>query len=158
MTKRYIGWEDLHESRNSIITHMLRDQWCPQLVVGLSRGGLPLATMLSHSLDVPMAVITLSLRDHIDENLDLGNFQHVVKQLQSGRRVLVVDDINDTGNTLSKLSGMIQKSLGVSSAPLNLRYATMLNKESSQFHVDYTWQQIQPDHDHVWWVFPWENH
>lgn len=153
--KRYISWEDLSEARHSLITHMLRDQWCPELVVGLSRGGLPLATMLSHSLDVPMAVITLSLRDNSQSGIDLGNVESIQRYLDLGKQVLVVDDINDSGATLSGVSEILESHSDPSTQ--NLRYATMLSKESSSAEVDYTWLTVAPDIDHIWWVFPWEH-
>ena len=51
------GW--VHE----IIRSMARDEWRPDYVVGLTRGGLVPANMLSQYLDVPMETLKVSFRD-----------------------------------------------------------------------------------------------
>ena len=51
------GW--VHE----IVRGMSADQWRPDYVVGLTRGGLVPANMLSQYLDVPMETLKVSFRD-----------------------------------------------------------------------------------------------
>jgi hypothetical protein len=52
---------------HKIIREMSKDNWIPDYIVGITRGGLVPAAMLSHYLDVPMHTLNISFRDN-----DLG--------------------------------------------------------------------------------------
>lgn len=62
-------------------------------VIGVSRGGLPAAVHLSNVLNIPMLMVSKP-RFSIDRSL-------------SNMRVLIIDDILDTGETLSKVIGQL---------------------------------------------------
>ncbi len=69
-------------------------------IVGIARGGLIPAVLLSHRLDVPMRSVSWStfhkeqMREHA---LDIA------EDIQEGKRVLLVDDILDSGRTIQEL-------------------------------------------------------
>jgi hypoxanthine phosphoribosyltransferase len=53
----------LHTWVHKIIRDMAQDNWRPDYIAGITRGGLVPATMLSHYLDVPMHTLNISFRD-----------------------------------------------------------------------------------------------
>ena len=65
-------------------------------VVGIKRGGLVPAVALSHALHIPMYTLEWSNRDYPANN----DSQRV---LQPGSKILLVDDICDTGKTISQI-------------------------------------------------------
>ena len=75
-------------------------------VIGIQRGGLIHAVMLSHSLDIPMHTLVCSLRDHKEDienvNLPIG-ITNKVGDPKRKLKYLVIDDINDTGQTFIRL-------------------------------------------------------
>lgn len=79
--------------------------WKPDMIVGLTRGGLIPAVMLSHYFNVPVVPVNLSLRDFRN---DLDN---VISEIRQGvgldnlqnKNILVVDDIVDSGETIEEL-------------------------------------------------------
>ena len=167
------GW--VHE----IIRSMAADGWRPDYVVGLTRGGLVPANMLSQYLDVPMETLKVSFRDDAsgpESNLWMAEeaFGYVPKDLtvieNAGRsdpafkkNILIVDDINDTGSTLN----WIQEDWRSGCLPddpawddvfgNNVRFAVLINNDASDFKdVDYVGLHINKLEEPIWCVFPWE--
>jgi len=141
MTKKaYYTWEQV-EGMTQDILRQIRDEKF-DAVVGLTRGGLTPAVLVSQYLDIPMHTLKVSLRDHQEkESLK------VLDKL-SGQRVLVIDDINDTGATINYIK---EHWIG------NLTYAVLINNEASDADVDYSSININKMEDDVWIVFPWED-
>ena len=119
---------------------MHKDKFVPDVVIGLSRGGLQPAVMLSNYFDVPMIPVSLALRDHQVERLDF--------EIDPGKKYLVIDDINDTGATLERLSQYMVEA--------QWRSAVLINNLPSPFEPDYQGTEINKDEEDVWVVYPWE--
>ena len=64
--KVYYTQNDIEGYLHNIIRGMVADNWRPDYIVGLTRGGLIPATMLSHYMNVPMHTLNVSLRDGVD--------------------------------------------------------------------------------------------
>ena len=58
-----LTYKDVESLTNEILRQMNKDSWRPDYVVGLTRGGLLPAVLLSQYLDVPMETLKVSLRD-----------------------------------------------------------------------------------------------
>mgnify|MGYP001388980733 CR=1 FL=1 len=63
--KTYITQKDVASMLDTIIAKMKIDDYQPNAIVGLNRGGLQIAVMLSHYFDVPCIPIKASLREII---------------------------------------------------------------------------------------------
>jgi len=146
MTKKaYYTWEQI-ESMTQDILQQTRDKQF-DAVVGLTRGGLTPAVLISQYLDIPMHTLKISLRDHIGEDNVVEARENF--GVNSGKNILVIDDINDTGATLNYL----QESWGHDT----VTYAVLINNEASDADVDYSSININKMEDDVWIVFPWED-
>jgi len=64
---------------------------------------------------------------------------------------LVVDDINDTGETFTQLQEKFNK------AGLSVKYAVLHNNVPSKFTVDHYALEIDKSKDPAWIVYPWES-
>ena len=73
------------------------------------------------------------------------------KIMISNSSILIFDDINDTGDTLSNIKNKF-KDYNIDS-----RFAVLINNKSSSFKVDYYGSEIDKNIDSSWIVFPWEN-
>ena len=143
--KAYYTWEQI-ESMTQDILRQTRDLQF-DAVVGLTRGGLTPAVLISQYLDIPMHTLKISLRDHVGEDNVVEARENF--GVNSGKRILVIDDINDTGATLNYL----QESWGHDT----VTYAVLINNEASDADVDYSSVDINKREDDVWIVFPWED-
>jgi len=127
-----------------------RDEWQPDFVIGIGRGGLVPAVYISHCLDMPMLSIDHSSKvpGFADELL-----RKVAEKSTVGTKLLFVDDINDSGGTIDYIRCLLEND-GCDAA--NLRFAVLLNNSRSKVSVDYWAQMIDRNEDKRWFVFPWE--
>jgi len=178
--KHYYSWQDVEKMCVQIVTQMYADNWRPDYIVGITRGGNVPATILSNMLGVRCEALKVSLRDDSmgpESNLWMSEdaFGYVDQENQEvlkcrwdiGKRknILVVDDINDTGATFN----WIKKDWEASCLPQednawkavwanNVRFAALTNNDASEFEdVRYTCHEINKAEEDVWLVYPWEN-
>lgn len=142
---------------HNIVRQMMLDGFKPEYIVGLSRGGLIPATYLSHYFDIPLHTLHISLLDnhHIESKSFLSNDAY------NGKKILIVDDINDTGTTLYSLKknwesyyndGQWDKLVWNNS----VKFAVLIDNLSSDISVDYAGVEINKAENPEWCVFPWE--
>ena len=112
----------------------------PTHIVGIARGGLVPAVMLSHQLNLPMETLGVSFRDN------KATHHTKFKPIQDAR-YLIVDDINDSGTTFKVVTDIFKN------RRLNHRTAALINKEKSDFNVDFYGEMFYHDD---WITFPWE--
>ena len=132
-----MSWGDFNEAVEEIA-----EEYRGQLItkiVGISRGGLPLAVKLSNLLDIPMTVLEWQTRD--------GSVQdrNKLAELVGGdlSTTLFVDDICDSGETIKQ----IQELSGG-----NTRWSTLINKKENI--VEFSPNNFIGGDE--WIVFPWE--
>lgn len=136
----------MRQGLQNILDQLNQQQWQPQVILGLNRGGCIPAIYLSHKLDVPHHVLNVSLRDHTDTP-DLTTLEKVYAWQ---KRILIVDDINDTGATFNYIMNNFGK-------PERLKFAVILhNTVSTYTDIDYKGFEINKLEDPRWIVFPWE--
>jgi uncharacterized protein len=162
MKKIYHTWQDVEGQTQEILRQITVDGWQPDYVVGLTRGGLVPANLISQYLEVPMETLKVSLRDdHSQPESNLWMSEDAFKQ----KRILIVDDINDSGATLN----WIKEDWQSSNLPDNpkwkeiwgdtVRVACLYDNESSasELEISYSAVTVNKADKDVWIVFPWES-
>ena len=167
MKKQLITWQDVEHQVQEILRQMQRDHWMPDYVVGLTRGGLVPANMISQYLDIPMHTLKVNLRDHTYTESNSWIAEDAFGSNEdAGKNILIVDDINDSGATLSWIKQDWQSScLPYDERWLNdvwnnnVKIATLYDNESSksELTVDYSAVTINKAEEDVWIDFPWES-
>lgn len=136
-------WKDIEIFIHGLKRNVDEANFKPDYIIGLTRGGLIPATMLSHLLDVPMIAIQYSSVDGAGDNKNHDNELPDIK----GKSLLIVDDIADSGKTLEEVCTHF--------APFNvLQSAVLYHKESSVFTPSFCALLIPEDAPFVY--FPWE--
>jgi len=128
MNKLILKDQELRKLISKLCRDIANSSWRPDYIVGISRGGLVPAVMISHYLNVPMKPLQVSLRDGgecvsdcgmaedalgypkqekfiSDTELDIGRVLDAANSLleegNNYKNILIVDDINDTGATFN---------------------------------------------------------
>ena len=162
MKKQLVTWRDVEHQVQEILRRMQQDQWMPDYVIGLTRGGLIPANMISQYLDIPMHTLKVNLRDHAYTESNLWMAEDAFNM---SKEILIVDDINDSGATLSWIKQDWQSSCQPEHPDWNsvwnnnVKIATLFDNESSrsELTVDYSAVTINKAEDDVWIDFPWES-
>ena len=163
---------------NNICREIANSNWRPDYVVGITRGGLLPAVMISHYLNVPCETLKVSLRDgsQSESNLWMAEdaFGYVPKDQrgESGtetdpalrKNILLIDDINDSGATLNWImndwpSGCLpEHSAWRAVWGRNVRTAVVVDNLASQTNmpIAYSGRTIDKSKEDVWIEFPYE--
>jgi uncharacterized protein len=124
--------------------------WTADFVIGVGRGGLTVGVYLSHAANLPMLSVDFSSQvpDFAAEPL-----VKLARYTREGKRLLFVDDINDSGRTIAHLRAEL-KAAGVADG--HVRFATLMDNIRSAERVDYAARTIDRSVTKDWFVFPWE--
>jgi len=161
MKKVYYTWQQVEGACLDIARQMHSHYWRPDYIVGITRGGLVPANLLSQYTGIKMNSLDISLRDGGDCVSNLG----MAEDAFNGKNILIVDDINDSGSTLNWVMEDWEKSV---SLPIDetwdhtwnksVKFAVLVDNENSAFGlVDYVGMSINKFDDPSWIIFPWEN-
>lgn len=136
VNKIYLTWYDFEEAASSI-ADKYRDQGLTK-IIGISRGGLPLAVKMSNLLDIPMIPIIWQTRDG-----DIKEVDKLVELRGEVEHILFIDDICDSGKTIEEIKKIIPTS----------RWVTWVEKKPNI--VERSVIPLNEDYSD-WIVFPWE--
>lgn len=176
MQKRKISWHEFQGLVGKICRDIANSKWRPDYIVGITRGGLLPAVMISQYFNIPCETLKVSLRDHGGENATESNlwmandaFGHeIYDPMCSGdgqKRILIVDDINDTGATINWILNDWPSSCFPTDERWqevwnnNVRFATVFDNLASKSKVkmDYVGEEINKAETPVWIDFPFED-
>ena len=144
-TKLWYDWREMRRDVNTLCREIVLDKFDPNVIVGLSRGGLTPGVMMSHWMKKPFKTIKASLRD-------FPEWENYLPR-KTDDRVLIVDDICDSGETFSRIREHIneRKENGV-----DVRFATLWWNNECNFTPHYYVNDIAKDSTNTWIMFPWE--
>jgi hypoxanthine phosphoribosyltransferase len=178
MKRVYYSWEQIEGAVLEIARQMQEHNWRPDYIVGITRGGLVPANLLSQYTGIKMHTLNVSLRDGDggESNLwmaeDAFGYIPDEKRTENGgwvslskyrKKILIIDDINDQGSTINWIkqdwqSGCLPDDLVWEEVwGDNVRFAVLTHNQSSTFKDPdyYAWSVNKAEED-CWLVYPWE--
>ena len=123
------------------------DGFEPDLILGIARGGLLVAGALAYALDVKNTfTMNVEFYTGIDERLPVPMILPPVPDLVDlhDARMLIADDVADTGQTLALVKGFCAGQVG------EVRAAVLYEKPRSIVTCEYVWRRTE-----LWIDFPW---
>jgi hypoxanthine phosphoribosyltransferase len=137
------------EMRNALLQiedQMVHSNWMPTLILGINRGGCVPGVYLSHRLKIEHMVLDIRLRDHKAQ----PDLSVITKQYAFQKKILVIDDINDTGATFKYINEHFGR-------PERVKFAALVDNTPSDIKVDFKGYTIDKSKNPAWIVFPWED-
>ncbi len=139
-----MGWHEFEKAIGAL-ANTLRRRYDPDVIVGVARGGLFPAVRLSHLMgDKTLRIIHVKYYKGVALRRKKPELLADVGRLKG--KVLVVDDVADTGTTLEFVAKHIKRK-----GAKDVRVATIAMKPHSTFKPDFFVFETDK-----WIVFPWE--
>ena len=143
-------WSEVGLAARTLAAHVLGDDYRPDMLLSIARGGLVVGGALAYALDVKNT-FTMNVEFYVgvDERLPMPMILPPVPELVDleEARVLVVDDVADTGHTLALVKDFCAGSVG------ETRVAVLYEKPRSVVRCEYVWRRTDR-----WIDFPWSAH
>ena len=138
----------------------IHNNYKPTVLVGIMRGAAPILDILSRILKLPIAYIVIqsySGKGMEDKQGQLV-FAREISSLAENKdfnKVLLVDDLSDTGLTLNKSIEWLKKYEPIKNYIKEIKTACLWNKKSSTFNPDFCPIKLESD---PWIVQPTEHY
>ena len=138
----------------------INNNFKPTVLVGIMRGAAPIIDILSRILKLPPAYIVIQsysgegTEDKQGELVFARDISSIAKE-EDFKKVLLVDDLSDTGLTLNKSIEWLKKYQPIKNHIQEIKTACLWKKKSSKFIPDFC--PIKLDND-PWIVQPTEHY
>lgn len=151
-----LTWQGFGDACRQIAQQIADSGWMPDLIVAIARGGMLPAGAISYALGVKAnGAINVEFYTGVGKTMAEPEILEPYMDISSleGKRVLIVDDVADSGKTLKLIMDLISEkglSMGGDSAKVDARSATIYLKPTSIIKPDYIFKQTDK-----WINFPW---
>ena len=160
MEKLFIRANELLEDSFNLAWKIFESGYKPNYIIGVWRGGAPVGIAVQEFLSV------LGIKsDHIairtsyysginerNETVQVYGLNYVIKKLESEDRLLVVDDVHDTGNSINQIISDLRKACKKNSPEIKIATPYFKpNKNETESKPDFFIHETDK-----WLVFPHE--
>ena len=146
-SRERMEWSEVGLAARALAERILEEDYRPDMLLSIARGGLVVGGALAYALDVKNT-FTMNVEFYVgvDERLPVPMILPPVPELVDldEARVLVVDDVADTGRTLALVNDFCAGSVG------EARVAVLYEKPGSIVRCEYVWRRTDR-----WIDFPW---
>jgi uncharacterized protein len=142
---KHLSWDEVTECCKSILDQLKSEGIVIDTILGIARGGMVPATIMSYSLEKPQMEM-LGVRTREVESTEFYGHSNLFGN------VLVVDDINDSGRTFKEVSEYLAQHFERGELG-EIYYSACVRRQSSQWQDGYYGIEHEGD---AWYVFPWD--
>ena len=143
-----IDWNHIEDLLDGLVRQMEEADFQPDLIVAIARGGFVPARLLADRLDVfDMDSIKIEHYRGVDRQAE-ARLRYPLAAEVVGRRILVVDDVSDSGETFELALAHIREK----GEPAELRTAAVHHKESSRYRPHFHAGRLE---HWRWLIYPW---
>ncbi|QKR00526.1 phosphoribosyltransferase [Metallosphaera tengchongensis] len=140
-------WENIEDQILRIARRMAQDQFLPNAIVAILTGGVIPAKLFSDILNMKnIKYIDIKFYRDVGQTGSRPVIKAVYANDLENKRVLIVDDVSDTGETLEAVTNVISMF-----SPAVIRTATIYVKPWSRKIPDYYGEEVGK-----WIIFPWD--
>ncbi len=147
MRCKLVGWEEVQALIRELALRLAGDGFAPDILVAIGRGGWVPGRLLSDFLGNPN-LTEIKVEHYIGTHRQAAaRIRYPLRADVRGQRVLVVDDVTDTGESLRVALGHIRPQ-----GPAALRTLVLHHKRASPFVPDYFARELV---EWRWVIYPW---
>ncbi|UCH57833.1 MAG: phosphoribosyltransferase [Candidatus Bathyarchaeota archaeon] len=141
------SWDDIQRLSEAVAAKVMEHGYEPDLIVAVSRGGFDPARIMCDQLMVRrLASVQVEYYNDVGSTTDVPRIIYPLNADVNGLKILVVDDVSDTGTSLKAAKEHVE-----SRGATEVRVATL--------HIK-PWTTLKPDYHaaetDAWIVYPWE--
>lgn len=144
-----LTWELFGEASRALAQQVADSGYQPSIVLAVARGGLMPAAAMAYALGVKnLFTMNVEFYTGVDQRLDFAVMLPPVLDAVdiAGARVLVADDVADTGATLKLVTDFCAEHVA------DVRCAVLYEKPHSVIKCEYVWRRTE-----LWVNFPWSS-
>ncbi len=142
-----ISWDDIEGAVENIARQIKKEKFEADYIIGIASGGIVPLGLLAKKLQLKN-ILTLTARSYAGEKQEELKVTYLPEVDLQGKKILLVDELVDSGQTLEKITKIILEKY----QPSQLKTATLaINKQNCKFMPDFF--SIASEN---WVVFPWE--
>jgi hypoxanthine phosphoribosyltransferase len=143
-----IDWDGFYQLARRMVRLIRRTGFVPELIVAISRGGMIPARVLSDHLNLFDLDCLKVEHYHAMYKQKIARVRYPMRAEVEGRRVLLVDDVSDTGDSFQvALAHLLEQG-----QPARLKTAVLHHKQLSKFVPDFFAEEVI---DWRWIIYPW---
>ena len=157
--KLIVSWDEYNKTVEKLALMVHDSGYKPSLLIGIMRGAAPMIDVLSRVFKLKcayLAVESYSGKGIEDEQGDIvfsREMSSIAKNM--GGKILLCDDLSDTGITLNKSVDWLKKYEPIKDKIEDIKTATLWKKKKSTFEPDYCAVRLKSD---PWIVQPFEHY
>ena len=147
--REVLTWENFGVAARELAKQVVDSGYIPDLILSITRGGLLPAGTMSYAMGIKnLHIINVEFYTGVDERLPMPVLLPPVPASVhlSGQRVLIIDDVADTGETLRMVRDFCAQHVA------ETRTAVLYEKSQSVVKCDYVWKRTDE-----WISFPWSS-
>ena len=145
--KEVLEWDTFGEACIALANSVISSGFIPDLVLCIARGGMGVGSSIAYAMGIKNCfAISVEYYTGVDERLEIPVILAPALDINElrGLKVLVVDDVADTGHTLDLVMKTCQPQVK------EIKSCVLYSKPQSIIKPDYVWKSVE-----AWIVFPW---
>ena len=155
--KLIVSWEQYHQTVEKLAMQIEESKYKPSILVGIMRGAAPMIDVLSRIFKLKCAYLAVESYSGKGIEDEQGNiiFSREMSSIapNMGGRILLCDDLSDTGITFNKSIDWLKKYKPIKDKIEDIKTATLWKKKKSTFEPDFCAVKLP---DNPWIVQPFE--
>ena len=145
--REVLGWLEFGDASRELAHEVLHSGFEPEVVVAIARGGLLLAGSIAYALGIKSCgAVNAEFYTGVGTRLPEPVMMPPLLDQASieGKRVLLVDDVSDSGRTLAMVVQLLE------AGGADLRTVVLYTKPGTVYEPTYSWKRTDK-----WINFPW---
>lgn len=154
MDKIYYTYEDIHNFVKTVCYKVRKDNYDPDVIIAVAGGGYIPARILRNEFKKPLIGISMNYYNENDEIQETPNiYQWVQEEHVKGKKILIVDEVDDTRKTLQYIVEKIKVF-----EPSEIGIVILHNKDKGiqKPVLDGIRYYYAEETDDKWIVYPWD--